>query len=361
MVWPERYSIIQLKTAVISLLLPVLVTISLQVTGQDRSKYDLLTERYVERPVAVHAGQLQINTGYEFSIINKIYDFDGNSLDLTEEGVVSARHLFPLEIKFGVIEFLQVRTKISYANQVIRFQDNKFYMGYGTITRKEIETTRGPDDLLACVDLTVPIPSEILNWVVTAGMIVPLFGHDPEQPDHTVEYLDPFPGSMNIRYNYLNKFSRGIPRGVLGTSIKIRLQKLAVSGHAFMEASLKEGESIHWESRLINQEIEYKKVPYSYDLGQTIDFGGTIAYQAIDWLALFASCAGSKTSGGWTTITGKKVAQGPITLHMVAAGYEIQVSPVLRIKQLIYYPVKGENILAPWIFETGIGLNFMTY
>ena len=59
--------------------------------------YSLLTERYIDRPLSMHRGQLQWNSGYEFSSLNKLYDINGASLDLDEEGLASAQHLFPLQ------------------------------------------------------------------------------------------------------------------------------------------------------------------------------------------------------------------------------------------------------------------------
>ncbi len=94
--------------------------------GQDDA-FSLLTERYVDRSIAMHRGQLQINTGYEFSNLSKIYDFKGNILDLSAEGLASSKHLFPIEIKYGILEYLQVRALINYARMGLHTQ-NFFYI-----------------------------------------------------------------------------------------------------------------------------------------------------------------------------------------------------------------------------------------
>src|SRR4030042_797243 len=70
-------------------LIPVIIFFYLQLEGQVKSKYDLLTESYVARPLCMHKGQIQLNSGYEFSIINAKYDQEHEKVDLTIKGSVS--------------------------------------------------------------------------------------------------------------------------------------------------------------------------------------------------------------------------------------------------------------------------------
>jgi hypothetical protein len=64
-------------------------------------------------------------------------------------------------------------------------------------------------------------------------------------------------------------------------------------------------------------------------------------------------------TGAWSTETGKKVLNGKTSLHTIGIGYDIQVSPALRLNQRLVIPYTGINILAPRVFQTGISLNFM--
>jgi len=183
----------------------------------------------------------------------------------------------------------------------------------------------------------------------------------PKQPHGKVliTCLQPYPDSMDIRYQYHHKFGNGVPVGRLGTSMKLRFNKLAVEASFHMNKTLKEGESVYWQSRLTDGEIEYREITYQYDLGQTFDYYAAIAYQAIDWLAVVLSFDGIDSSGGWTTETGKKVGTGNISLHSLGVGYEIQVSPNLRLNQYLQLPVSGKDMMAYWIFQTGVSVNFI--
>ena len=326
--------------------------------GQD-DVFSMLTERYVDRPIAMHRGQLQINTGYEFSTLSKIFDFKGNILDLGEEGIASAKHLFPLDIKYGILEFLQVRTSLNYARMNLRNQNLNFETYTAIIYRSEIQTWKGFDDLFLGTDLTIPFLPDVMCWVVSAGIYLPIFNHEPDQPTHTINFLSPYPDSMDIRYQYHNKFGNGVPVIMLGTSLKLRFSKFDVESSFHIEKGLTVVESIYWQSRLTGGKIEYREIPYQYDLGQTLNYHSSIAYQAINWLAVILSYNGMTSYGGWTTETGKKVGTGKKSLNSLCVGYDIQVSPHFRLNQFIDIPILGKNIMAYWIFQTGLSLNFI--
>jgi len=321
--------------------------------------FSLLTERYVERPLSMHRRQLQINSGYEFSSLNKLYDFKGNSLDLNEEGIASAKHLFPVEIKYGILEWLQVGASMNYARMGLRTQNFNFITNAGKISHSEIKTWTGFDDLFLGVDLTAPVLPDVMNWVVSGGIVLPVFDHESDQPAHKIDFFNFYSDSTVIQYRYHYKFGNGIPIANIGTSLKFRFSKLAIATSFYVEKSLSEGESIYWQSRIAEGEVQYQKIEYQYDLGQTLDYHASLAYQAINWLAVIFYYNGMNSAGGWTTETGKKVGTGRISINSLGVGYEIQVSIHLRLNQVIDIPVSGENTMAYWIFRSGISLNLI--
>ncbi len=329
-------------------------------SGQSSPGYDILTERYVDRPLAMHRGQLQVNTGYDFSIINRKYDLQGNSIDLATDGSVSARHAFPLNLNYGILEFIQVSASIRYASMGIRSQNRIYTTGViGSTSTREINTYKGPEDLFLGIAISNPFRLDFLDVTLSGGISLPLFDHKTGQPSHKMEFLDPYPGSMDIEYYYNNKFALGVPVGAIGAAVKGRSPRFSGTARVDYSAGLKEGESTTWQSRFSNGEILYREIPYDFHVGNTLDYGAEIAWQAIDWFAVRISFEGSVNTGAWSTQTGKKVLTGDITLHSVSIGYDIQVAPVLRINQRLVLPYAGKNILAPRIFQTGISLNFL--
>ncbi len=199
-----------------------------------------------------------------------------------------------------------------------------------------------------------------MNWVITGCISLPVFNHESDQPAHTINFFNFYSDSTVIHYRYYNKFGTGVPITFIGTSLKFRFSNLAIESSFNLEKSLTDGESIYWQSRLTDGEIVYQKIPYKYDLGQTLDYHASLAYQAINWLAVILYYNGMSSSGGWTTETGKKVGTDRISLNSLGVGYEIQVSTHLRLNQVIDIPVSGKNRMAYWIFRSGISFNLIT-
>jgi hypothetical protein len=335
----------------------VMIFITLMASGQ--TAMEILTEKYVERPVAMHRGQLQFNTGYDFSIINHKYDLAGKRIDLATDGSVSGKHSFPFNLNYGILEFLEVSASISYASMGIRSQNHVTETGVGSISTKEIRTYRGLDDLFVGLALSNPFRLDFLDLAVNGGISLPLFDHKPGQPSHRVTLSEPYPGSMDIEYLYNNKFGLGVPVSSLGGALKFRSRLFSATALFSWSTGLKEGESISWESRLSQGEIRYREIPYRYGVGNTVDYTAVMAWQAISWFAVLVTFEGFSNTGAWSTETGKKVLEGTVALHSVSIGYDIQVTPALRLSQHLHLPYSGKNILAPRVFQTGISLNFM--
>ncbi len=330
------------------------------VSGQVPSAFEVLTERYVDRPVAMHRGQLQFNSGYDFSVINRKYDPEGESIDLTTDGSASSRHRFPFDIRYGILEFLQVSASTNYASMGIRSQNRVTVTGVGNISIKELQVYRGMDDLYLGLDLSNPLRMDFLDIALRAGIFLPLFDHNPDQPSHRVEITEPYPDAMEIEYRYNNKTGLGVPVVSFGGTLKIRSSRFSLSARLGYSSGTKTGESISWESRLSEGEISYRQAPYEYSVGNTLDYGGILAWQAIDWFAVLLSFEGSRNTGAWSTETGLKVLDGTKAIHSAGIGYDIQVAPSLRLSQRLLLPYTGQNILASRVFQTGISLNFMT-
>jgi hypothetical protein len=340
-------------------IIPVFISIALQLYGQVADKYDLLTESYVNRPLSMHKGQIQINSGYEFSIINAKYDQERKKIDLTVDGSVSAKHLIPVELKFGILEYLQLSASTTFANMGIRSQNYAVYNSESILYVSEINTYKGMNDLYFGTDLTAPFKWHFINWVISAGISMPVFNHEPDKPGHSYTILDPATGSAKLEYRYNRKYASGVPKGFIGSSVKLRTSKMSFTGVFAYSTGIQNGESYDWNFRLVDDEFEYEKEKYMFYPGQTTDYRGEVAMQVISWFTLWSAFSGYRSSRGWSDITGKKVGIPEESLSNLSLGFEILISPALRIKQQIVLPVSGKNLIAQLGFQTGFSLNFI--
>ncbi len=330
------------------------------VTGQVDTKYNLLTEPYVDRPLALHKGQFQFGCGYQFSIINKKYDQNGDKIDLTIDGSVSAQHKVPFKVKYGLFEFLQFSASTAYASMGIRSQNHNIISSESELYVSELNKYTGMYNLYIGTDLTAPIKLHIINWVISAGIYLPVFDYQPDKPDHSYTILDSESGSVQLDYRYNYKNSTGVPEALVGSSLKLRTEKISITGTFDYTTALKDGECYDWNFRLVGSEFEYEKETYLFNTGQTINCSVEAAWQAIEWFTLRGALSYFQHSKGWRNVTGKKVGESNMSLSNLFVGYEILVSPLLRIEQQIILPVSGKNITGQWTFLTGFNLNLFT-
>jgi hypothetical protein len=327
---------------------------------QPGDKYSLLTQRYVERPLAMYKGQLQFTTGYEFSIISKKYDPDGEKIDLSQEGSVAARHMFPFTLKAGLLDYIQLTVATNYASMGVRSQNITTGSLGARLYQSEVKRYRGFDDLYLGMDLSAPFKTPFISWIVTAGIHFPVFNHEPDKPSHIYEIIDATTGSADLRYRHNLKFGSGIPLGLIGSSIKFRVEKFSLAGSFHYLGGMKEGESSDWNFRLVNNRFEFEKESYQYHPGNQASYSGEIAFQAISWFTVIGAFGGYQKKGGWSNVTGKKVSYYDESLNRISIEFEILVSPILRIEQHMILPVSGKNINGQWIFMTGISVNFIS-
>jgi hypothetical protein len=307
----------------------------------------------------MYKGQLQFRTGYEFSLIRKMYDPDGEKIDLKEKGTVCAKHLLPFSLKFGVLDYIQLSAASNYASMGIRSQwVTTTYLGY-SVNQTELINYKGFDDLYLGLDLSAPFKWEKISWALTGGIHLPVFGHEPDKPSHSYA-LDQESGDVKLEYIYNSKFGSGIPVSRIGTSVKLRTNRISLKGRFHYLGGMKEGESVRWIFRLEDNRFEYEEKKYNYHPGNQIEYYGELAFQAIDWFTVIGSFQGYHKKGGWSNVTGKKVRFFDESLNQLSIGFEILISPLLRVEQCMLIPVSGKDVMGQWIFVTGISFNFIS-
>lgn len=332
---------------------------ALHIAGQPLSKYDLLTERYVDRPVAMHKGQFQFSSGYEFSIINAKYYVNGKKIDLAFDGSASAKHMIPFKLKFGILDYIQLAFSTQYASMGIRSQNRQLITLESAMQVSELNQYRGMNDLHIGLDLTAPIKWHPINWLINAGISMPVFGHEPDKPDHSYTIIND--STRTLEYIYNNTFSAGVPVAFLGSSLKIRTRYISFTGVFLYSTGIQDGESYDWRFRLVNNNFEYEKTQYQFHYGQALSYYGELAIQAIKWFTVRCAFSNYSYTGGWNNRTGKKVSTPDESLMSASLGYEILVSPTFKIEQQMMLPVAGKNLIGQMAFLTGFSVNFIAY
>ena len=327
--------------------------------GQDTDVYSLLTERYVDRPINIHRGQLQVNSGYKYSLINKKFDAEGTKIDLTEDGSPAAEHLVPLEIKFGLLEHLQLTAAINYASLGMRDQ-NRLIITDEQINIDGLNEYKGLDDLYLGLDFRAPFGLKKIDWNLSGGLFLPITDHYPEQPDHSIQSVTIITQFTQVNYHFRNKYTDGVMKTLIGTSLKAGISKFSVLVGMDFLAGLKDGESIFWTSRQTVNGFDYESLDYQYNPGQQISYNALLVYQAIDWFAVMGSFTGLKTYNGWSNETGKKIGYPEKSYMSAGVGYEIMVTPNMRLFQMVDIPVAGKDYLGFLVVNTGISLNLIS-
>ena len=146
-----------------------------QLPAQDTDIYSLLTEKYVDRPVNVHRGQLQVNTGYELSVLNRKFDSEGKAVNLAKDGSAAMQNLFPIDIRYGILEHLQLSIGINYARTGIR-ERNIWIIGYDTdVSINELNEYKGFDNLNLGLSFQAPFGLKHISWTLNGRYLNPCF------------------------------------------------------------------------------------------------------------------------------------------------------------------------------------------
>ncbi len=338
----------------------ILIWIHIYLFAQQGQNSILLVERSVDRPLTVHKNQLQINAGYDFSMLSRRIDESGNIVNLSEAGIASAMHTFPLNIKYGILEFLEISAGTSYKKSGMRSEDYWTFSGSSKLHIQEINEHKGLEDMFMKMGLRLPFNLKSFDWSVSGSVTLPVAKYKPDKPDHEVILVEPVYDSYKFTYHYNNRFGTGVPTFKIRSAAKFRTERTAIIASADYFKPFSSGENIHWKSRRIYEEFEYTGLPYKYLPSQVISCSGAFTYQAIAWFSQYIIIDYYKIYGGWSELTGKRVANEKRNYMFISFGFEIQVSPYLRLSQLVELPGWGNNTDAPICFATNLSFNILT-
>lgn len=329
--------------------------------GQTGGNTDILTERVVDRPLTLHAGQLQINPGYQLSIGSRKFDATGDRINLAKEGTAMVQHLYNIEIKYGILEFFEVSASLNYSSMGSREKAVNYYHGLEYMYTTQLTEYKGLSDLFIGLAMRLPFEVDHFGWRVFAGATFPTAKYKPEKPTHSSATIgDSLFVLQEVQFHYNNKLGNGTIIYHFGTAAQFFTDNFAITGLADYSLSMNETETRYWESRLYEDEFSYRSVPCKTKPGNTLSYALTFDYQAIDWFDVFARFSGLMYSSGWDEEEGVRIGHLEKNLMSVGIGYEIQVARHLRLFQSLDIPIIGKNELAPLMLYTGASFNFLT-
>jgi hypothetical protein len=325
--------------------------------GQDRSSFELLTEKYSLRPLTLYKGHLQVNSGYQLSVLNKEFTSDGSQLDLSTTGTAAVKHLVPVSIGFGLLEYLQFTASIDYGKSGIRSM-NRTVFGYEDFLEiNEVNEYYGLTDMYLGLHLRSPRILNLLELSASGGLSVPVSGAKSKEPDHS--YLGA--GSVAIlNYKYFHKLNSGVKSAVFGGNLKVLSPKLSLEGNYSLRLGMEEGEGLVWSSELSDDDFSYTSSSYNYSTGQSYLIQGSIAWQTLDWLSIRIYASDISHINRWSEEQEVKIAVPDENIFSAGLGYEIQVAPSLRLVQQVQLPLSGKNARASFAFLTGLSFSIIS-
>ncbi len=351
-----------MKKIILTILIVAFIPATLSLKGQSTTgsdKYSILTEPFSKRPVSMHMGQLQLNTGYSFSIRTKSYDPDGEKIGLKEDGSASVIHSYRFNLRYGILEFLEAGAEMNWFKQGIRGKTINYISGPDYISVNELTEFKGFEDLRLWLTLSLPFAIDNFDLAVENGISVPTARHEPDEPAHTYQPLGGL--SALINYHYNNNNGTGVPVWNTSACLRLTANKVTLFASGAIFSPMKEGSSIRWNETLVNEKFIYNQESYTYMPPARIDIYASLHYQATGWLDLYCGLNSSSESGGWTEQYGIKYANPENGLIYLQPGLEIQVSPLVRLSEVAGFAVSGHAVDAPFFILTSFSFNMMPF
>jgi hypothetical protein len=336
-----------------------------QAESKADDKYTLLTMPFNKRPLAMYKSQLQVNAGYNFSIRSKFFDAGGSVQNLKDFGTASVSHYYFLGIKYGITDFLELLAETSYLRCGNRSESETFLSttptgGSNQITINRLDESKGFGDLLLQASVRLPLEYKNYDLMVRGGYYLPVSGFEPLEP--TIEFTDYTDvNSFTVNYRFNNKNGFGVPVFIISATGKFTANKFAVTAGYTMRDPVKEGKSIRWDEYIEDQSFTFYSSEYNYLLNRITFIEGSFHYQAAGWLDVSLGGSYIHASKGWTEYWGNKYSNPEEKLLTVEPSFEIQVSPLLRIKEYVGIPLSGESIRSPFYIFTTFSFNIFPF
>lgn len=324
----------------------------------------LVNERKIDRPITLHKGQFQFNPAYEISILSKSYDKDGNKQNLAELGSASVLHRYLFEINYGILDFIQASFDINYSKRGERTEN---FMLYSTVEEPFYDISyfndyKGFEEFYLGLKSKLPIKSEKFEFGSYLGISLPLSKNKHPEPNHSITLPTPELPYTKLNYHYNHKMGYKTAVFNFGLQTIFRTGKnIGFRAELDYQAPLSESEDVLWTHRINGTDFDYQKKYYNYLISNKLYYQFSIEYQAISWFNTALSFSKSKSTKGWSEITGLRIENNETKLSVLTIDYEIKVTGQLWLSQSLNFPVGGQNTLGPFMINTGISYNFFPF
>jgi hypothetical protein len=359
-----------MKSIRFNILSILLLTVPLlHICGQEKEspgdKFTLLTMPFNQRPLNSYMGQLQISAGYEFAVRSRSYDADGKKTSLKDLGIASIGHYYFMDIKYGVTNFFEVEANVDYLKSgtksgTVYYYTSNLSGGTDIIPVYTLDETKGFGDLCLSGALRLPFDYKWFDLKISGGCFLPIAPYKPPVPTSSVtDVLSENSYTVNYHNNYRNGY--GVPVLHLVATGKASLSKFTALASYTFDGPAKEGASIRWNQALENQSFTFSSTPYKYLLARTNTIDASVHYQATGWLDINLNLNLFHASKGWTEYLGKKYSNPEQKLIMLQPRFEMQVSPFVRIYEIVGLPLSGKNTYGPFYIYTTFSFNLFPF
>lgn len=330
-----------------------------------RDKYTLLTMPYNKRPLTLYKGQLQVNAGYKFAVRSRSFDDNGNVINLKDNGNPSVLHDFFLELKYGVLDFVEVGTNVFYMKRGVRSESVTYMSLLEDVTLNELNEYKGMGDLFLYSSVRLPFEYKFYDLKLTGGIFLPTAAFKPDVPSDI--YTDNGKNALNaelitIGYHYNNRNGSGVPVYQLSGTAKASYSKFSLEANFLFRDPVKEGTNIRWSQALDDQNnFIYTSSEYKCLLDRMIKIDAALHFQAAGWFDVYLNGSYMTTSKGWTEYLGSKYKNPDTRIITLEPGYEIQISPSWTLYQSAGVTLSGKNTDAPFYLITTLSFNIFPF
>lgn len=325
----------------------------------------LVNERKIDRPLTLHKGQLQFNTGYEISVISKEYDNSGSTVSLADMGIASILHKYYFELNYGLLDFIQTSIALNYARRGQRHETLYLWTTNSEVPDYEVtyfDEYTGFEDIYLGGVFKVPFETDRIEITLSPGISLPLFSNKPEAPENSIVLPTEAQPTTKIVYHSHQRMGNGSLAVKAGTTFLLRLPgNVNVSARVNYSGPFSVSKSIRWIHQLEGSDFIYDDIPYEYLLGNTWDYKADLTFPVISWFSATLSWSGRNTSEGWSEKTGYRIKNSDVRLSVLSVGYEIIASGRLWISESMNIPISGKNQLAPFSIYLGVCYNLFPF
>jgi hypothetical protein len=317
-------------------------------------------ERTMDRRYTLYQGQFRLTGNYALDIFKNSYDINGEKSLLSERGISQNRHAFLAQLRFGLIDYLDLQVRANYAIQ--NYRGEPIYIIAPPQPSLQVYTTTitsGLEDLYIGLNGRLPIPTKKLDIGLSGGIFLPTAQGQPDQPTHSTS-SDELGEVINYQYN--ENWGYGVNTLFYKGHFKFRLADLAISGDYASRLPLGETETVTWTSRLENDgSFSYASEAYMKQVPQSVAVQAMLEYQLFDWVNIHLSGNHWRTMGGWTEESGERLALPEEKQTWLSPGYEVLVSNKLWLRQTAHFPLTGENTFSQFRLSTTLYYNLFIY